>query len=97
MTQFRIRPGVAVRVESIASLDKNIALALAANSIRVQAPIPGEPYVGIEIPNKKSLPLTLRTMLESKAWRETEADLPLILGMDITGQIVVADLSKARI
>lgn len=95
VTQFRIRPGVAVRVESIASLDKNIALALSANSIRVQAPIPGEPYVGIEIPNKTALPLTLRTMLESRAWRETEADIPLILGMDITGQIIVTDLAKA--
>ncbi|MFC1467771.1 DNA translocase FtsK [Verrucomicrobiota bacterium] len=95
VTQFRIRPGVAVRVESIASLDKNIALALAANSIRVQAPIPGEPYVGIETPNKTALPLTLRTMLESRAWRETQADIPLVLGMDITGQIIVTDLAKA--
>ena len=95
VTQFRIRPGVAVRVESIASLDKNIALALSANSIRIQAPIPGEPYVGIEIPNKTALPLTLRTMLQSRAWRETEADIPVILGMDITGQIIATDLAKA--
>lgn len=95
ITQFRVQPGMGVRVESIAGLQKNIALALATTNIRVQAPIPGEPFVGIEVGNANSVPIHLRSMLESRAWRESEMEIPLVLGMDIQGKIMLADLAKA--
>lgn len=95
VTQFRVRPGFGVRVESIASLDKNIALAMSANAVRIQAPIPGESFVGIEIPNRHSAPLALRGAFESEAWKSTTAELPLVLGVDIAGRQVLCDLAKA--
>lgn len=95
VTQFRVRPGLGVRVEVISSLDRNIALGLAAQSVRVQAPIPGEPFVGIEIPNRKVVPINLRSILESHAWKEARDLLPIILGMDISGKMMITDLAKA--
>ncbi|WP_269524004.1 DNA translocase FtsK [Coraliomargarita parva] len=95
VTQFRVQPGMGVRVEAIAALQKNIALAMANTNIRIQAPIPGEPFVGIEVGNTNSVPVLIRAMLESRAWHETEHEIPLIMGMDIQGKIIVADLAKA--
>lgn len=95
VTQFRVKPGFGVRVETIAGLDKNLALAMKVRAVRVQAPIPGEPYVGIEVPNANALPLTLRAAFESRSWGQSEASIPLVLGMDITGKIVICDLGKA--
>ncbi|MET0262597.1 MAG: DNA translocase FtsK [Rariglobus sp.] len=95
ITQFRVRPGFGVRVEAIASLEKNIALSMSANAVRIQAPIPGENYVGIEIPNRNSVPLTLRGSFESNEWRNTTAEIPLILGVDIAGRHVLCDLARA--
>ncbi len=95
VTQFRVRPGFGVRVESIASLDRNIALAMSANAVRIQAPIPGESFVGIEIPNRHAAPLALRGTFESAAWKSSSADLPLVLGVDIAGRQVLCDLAKA--
>ncbi|MCF3648649.1 DNA translocase FtsK [Synoicihabitans lomoniglobus] len=95
VTQFRVRPGFGVRVESIAALDKNIALTMSANAVRIQAPIPGENYVGIEIPNRNSAPLTLRGSLENPAWINTTAEIPLMLGVDIAGRHIICDLARA--
>lgn len=96
VTQFRVRPGFGVRVESIAALEKNIALAMSANAVRIQAPIPGESFVGIEIPNRNAAPLALRGAFESAAWRSANRDtLPLVLGVDITGKQIFCDLAKA--
>jgi S-DNA-T family DNA segregation ATPase FtsK/SpoIIIE len=95
ITQFRVQPGMGVRVESITALQKNIALALATTNIRMQAPIPGEPFVGIEVGNSNSLPIALRSILQSKAWRESEHDIPLIMGLDIQGKPIITDLAKA--
>ena len=95
VTQFRVKPGFGVRVESIAALEKNLALALSANAVRIQAPIPGESFVGVEIPNRRSVPLALRGAFESASWSETKADLPIVLGVDITGKQVICDLAKA--
>jgi S-DNA-T family DNA segregation ATPase FtsK/SpoIIIE len=95
VTQFRVQPGMGVRVESIAGLQKNIALAMANNNIRIQAPIPGEPFVGIEVGNANSVPIRIRSMLESRAWHESDAAIPLIMGMDIQGKIIITDLAKA--
>ena len=95
VTQFRVKPGFGVRVEAIASLEKNMALALSANAVRIQAPIPGESFVGIETPNRRAVPLALRSAFESAAWRDSTADLPIVLGVDITGGQVICDLAKA--
>ncbi|MCU0792752.1 MAG: DNA translocase FtsK [Opitutaceae bacterium] len=95
VTQFRVKPGFGVRVESIAALEKNLALALSANAVRIQAPIPGESFVGVETPNRHSVPLALRGAFESAAWRDSTADLPIVLGVDITGRHVICDLAKA--
>ncbi|ADE55354.1 cell division protein FtsK/SpoIIIE [Coraliomargarita akajimensis DSM 45221] len=95
VTQFRVQPGMGVRVEAISALQKNIALAMANTNIRIQAPIPGEPFVGIEVGNSNSVPVLIRSMLESRAWHESEHDIPLIMGMDIQGKIILTDLAKA--
>jgi len=95
ITQFRVQPGMGVRVESITALQKNIALALATTSIRMQAPIPGEPFVGIEVGNTNSVPISIRTILQTKAWRECDYEIPLIMGLDIQGKPIITDLAKA--
>ena len=95
VTQFRVKPGFGVRVESIVALEKNLALSLSANAVRIQAPIPGESYVGVEIPNRHSAPLALRASFESEAWRTNHGELPLILGVDIAGRHVILDLARA--
>ena len=90
--QFRIQPAPGVKVSRVASLSNDLALALAVPSLRVEAPIPGKPYVGIEIPNPKRRSIPLRTLLESEAFVETEADLPLPLGVGVDGEPFVAGL-----
>lgn len=95
VTQLRLKPGLGVRVEAISSLGNNLALALAAESIRIQAPIPGKPYVGIEIPNGNSAPLNLGLMLRSEAWKSSKAAIPLLLGMELGGGLCITDLAGA--
>jgi DNA segregation ATPase FtsK/SpoIIIE, S-DNA-T family len=95
VTQFRVRPGIGVRVEAITALDRNIALGMEAESVRIQAPIPGEAFVGVETPNRYPVPICLRTLLASKTWGHDRGTLPLALGIDISGHIILADLTKA--
>ena len=95
ITQFRVQPGMGVRVEAITALQKNISLGLATSSIRMQAPIPGEPFVGIETGNSNSVPISLRSLLSSKAWTQNDYDIPLIMGLDIQGKPIITDLAKA--
>jgi S-DNA-T family DNA segregation ATPase FtsK/SpoIIIE len=95
VTQLRLKPGLGVRVESISSLSNNLALALAAESIRIQAPIPGKPYVGLEIPNGNSAPLNLGLLMRSKDWSTTKATIPLMMGMELGGSLCITDLAAA--
>lgn len=95
VTQYRVKPGYGVKVDAIASLDRNIALALAVKAVRIQAPIPGEPFVGVEIPNPKSLTIRLRSAFDAPEWRNSNADIPLVMGMDMGGRIIITDLAKA--
>jgi len=95
VTQYRVKPGYGVRVETIANLENNIALAMKANAVRIQAPIPGEPYVGVEAPNPRSRTITLQEALVSESWENSTAALPIALGMDIGGQFQFCDLAKA--
>lgn len=94
ITRYEVTPARGVRVEKIATLDKNIALALKALSVRIQAPVPGKGCVGIEVPNRKPLPVCLREILASRAWEQSDAEIPIVLGKEVTGKPIVADLTK---
>ncbi len=93
VTRFELLPAAGVKVERIGNLAGNITLALKADSIRVQAPIPGKGVVGIEVPNRNSAPVVLRQLLESAAWSTSKASLPLALGQDVAGHVLMADLA----
>jgi S-DNA-T family DNA segregation ATPase FtsK/SpoIIIE len=93
VTLYEMIPASGVRVEKIASLANNIALAMKAVSIRVLTPVPGKGTVGIEVPNSKSTAVYLRDMLESDAWHKTKAKIPLALGRDVAGHPLIADLA----
>ena len=94
VTRYELLPAPGVRVERISGLSNNLALALKATSVRVQAPIPGKGVVGVEVPNSKSKMVGLREILEGKAWASRKADLPLVLGKDVGGADIVADLAE---
>jgi S-DNA-T family DNA segregation ATPase FtsK/SpoIIIE len=94
VTQFEVVPAPGVKVNRIANLDADLALAMKARSIRIVAPIPGKGAVGVEIPNPKAEMVFLREILESRQFARTKAELPLALGRDLTGRPYVADLAK---
>jgi len=93
ITSYEITPAPGVRVERIAALERNIALALRAQSIRIQAPIPGKGAVGVEVPNTKSSLVYLREQVESPAFHKPGVALPLALGKDVSGRNIVGDLA----
>ena len=100
VTSFEVLPAPGVRVEKIAGLSNNLALALKAESIRVQAPIPGKGVVGIEVPNGKSSVVFARQIIggpeweKAKDWRRGKIALPLCLGVDVSGNTLVGDLAE---
>lgn len=94
ITRYEVTPAPGVRVEKIEGLEKNIALALKATAVRVLAPVPGKGTVGIEVPNRTPQAVCLREIIESKAWQESKAEIPVVLGKDVTGKPIVADLTK---
>jgi S-DNA-T family DNA segregation ATPase FtsK/SpoIIIE len=93
VTLYEMIPASGVRVEKIAALTNNIALAMKAVSVRVLTPVPGKGTVGIEVPNTKSTAVYLRDMLESEAWHKSKANIPLALGRDVAGKALIADLA----
>ena len=94
ITRYEVTPAAGVRVEKIVSLDKNIALGLKALSVRILAPVPGKGTVGIEVPNNISQAVCMRDIIESKSWAEANAEIPIVLGKDVTGKPMVTDLTK---
>lgn len=94
VTQFEIVPAPGVKVNRIANLDADLALAMRAQSIRIVAPIPGKGAVGVEIPNPEPEMVYLREILESREYRRAKGVLPLALGKDLSGRAYVADLAK---
>jgi S-DNA-T family DNA segregation ATPase FtsK/SpoIIIE len=94
VTQFEVVPASGVKVGKIASLADDLALGLKAPSIRIIAPIPGKGAVGVEVPNPERKIVYLREILESDAYRNSRAELPLALGEDVTGRHDIADLAK---
>ncbi|MBX7236647.1 MAG: DNA translocase FtsK [Caldilineales bacterium] len=102
VTQFGVAPGniqkndriLRVRVNQIVSLSDDLALALAASPVRIEAPVPGRPYVGIEVPNPDSTLVSLRRLLQDRAFKKIGAPLAVPFGRDVSGAIVAADLHK---
>jgi len=93
VTSYEITPAPGVRVNKITALDRDIARSMRAQSIRIQAPIPGKDAVGIEVPNAKGTAVYLRELAESKAFHDPSIALPLALGKDVSGRTVIGDLS----
>ena len=107
VTQFAVKPGYLngadedtdeekkrVRVSRITSLKNDLALALSATRLRIEAPVPGRSYVGIEVPNEKSFLVTLRSVMETDAFYKLDSPLAIALGSDVSGESVVADLAS---
>jgi DNA segregation ATPase FtsK/SpoIIIE, S-DNA-T family len=109
VTQFAVQPGfmkrgnatseeeaqqMKVRVAQISSLQKDLALALSAERLRIEAPVPGKPYVGIEVPNSHTSLVRMRSILETEAFHKIGTPLAMALGRDVSGQPVVADLAR---
>ena len=94
ITRYELKPAEGVRVSKIAKLSDDIALNLAAESIRIEAPIPGKQAVGIEIPNREKEVVHLREIIESIAFEDAESKVSVALGKDIAGEAVVADIGK---
>jgi DNA segregation ATPase FtsK/SpoIIIE, S-DNA-T family len=94
VTQFEVVPAPGVKVNRIASLDADLALALRAPSIRIVAPIPGKGAVGVEVPNPEPEVVYLRRILETPTFQRARGSLPLALGKDLNGRPYVADLAK---
>jgi DNA segregation ATPase FtsK/SpoIIIE, S-DNA-T family len=94
VTKYEVHPDVGVKVSKIVNLSDDLALALAAKDIRMEAPIPGKSAIGIEVPNSEVAMVSLREVLESKKNDRPEAKLMIGLGRDITGEAVLAELNK---
>jgi len=109
VTQFAVEPGYVekekagdeenlerkkVRVSQISSLARDLSLALSAERLRIQAPVPGRPYVGIEVPNVRSSIVRLRPILESEVFYKLNSPLTIALGRDVSGNPVIADLTQ---
>ena len=106
VTQFAVEPGFVekpgngeeanrqkIRVAQISALSRDLALALSAERLRIQAPVPGHPYVGIEVPNSRSIVVRLRPILETEAFYRVASPLAIAIGRDVSGQPVIADLT----
>ena len=94
VTQFALEPGTGTKVRRITELQNDLALSLAAPSIRIEAPIPGLARVGLEIPNEHIATVGLRETVESVAFTKSKAKLPMPLGRDVNGRYVVGDLTR---
>ena len=94
ITRYELKPAEGVRVSKIANLADDIALNLAAESIRIEAPIPGKQAVGIEVPNKEKQAVHLREVLESEEFENSESKLTIALGKDVAGNTQLADIAK---
>lgn len=94
VTRYELEPAPGVKISRIVSLADDIALKLAAPSIRIEAPIPGKSVIGIEVPNKEVFGVSLREVLETPEYQSSASLLTVALGKDIGGQAIMADLAK---
>ncbi|WP_303763186.1 DNA translocase FtsK [Alloprevotella tannerae] len=94
ITLYEVTPAPGVRINKIRNLEDDIALSLSALGIRIIAPIPGKGTIGIEVPNKTAKIVSMESILNSKRFQETKADLPIALGKTITNEVFMVDLAK---
>ena len=96
VTRYELRPAEGVKINKITSLSDDIALHLAATKVRIEAPIPGKPAVGVEVPNRVRATVSLREIIDSQAYRTgvKKSKLTVALGKDIVGDLIVADLAR---
>lgn len=94
ITRYEIQPGVGVKVSKIKGLEDDIALSLAAQGVRIEAPVPGKAAVGIEVPNINKDTVTLREILATAEFRNAQSKLAFAVGKDITGNAIVGDITK---
>ncbi len=94
VTRYELQPAPGVKISKITNLSDDIALNLAANGVRIEAPIPGKAAVGIEVPNKVTSMVTLRELIETPEFRDSKSTINCVLGRDISGEIITTDLAK---
>ena len=94
ITRYELKPAEGVRVSKIANLADDIALNLAAETIRIEAPIPGKQAVGIEVPNTEKETVHFREVVESDAFQDSKSKLSVALGKDVAGNMEIADIAK---
>ena len=94
VTQYTMKPPAGVNLSKILARDKELALNLAVDKIRIEAPIPGTRSVGVEIPNARSADVRMRSVLDSPEWKKTDNPLAFAVGKDISGHAVIANLAK---
>ncbi|MFA7171189.1 MAG: DNA translocase FtsK 4TM domain-containing protein [Candidatus Paceibacterota bacterium] len=94
VTQYTLKPSVGVKLSRITALQNDLALALAAKSLRIEAPIPGQSWIGIELPNQSVAMVTLKNVLESPEFKNRKSNLSMILGRDVAGNSVISNIAK---
>jgi len=94
ITRFELTPGPGIKVSRIVNLTDDLALAMAAMGVRIEAPIPGKSAIGIEIPNVETTPVTLRSLIDSPGFKKNTTPLVAALGRDIPGNPIFCDLAK---
>ncbi|MFH1855120.1 MAG: DNA translocase FtsK 4TM domain-containing protein [bacterium] len=94
VTQYELKPSEGVKLNTIKSRADDLSLALAVHPVRVEAPIPGKSAVGVEVPNKEAARVSLRSLLESETFKKRKSPLSLPLGLDVAGDLIMADLQK---
>ncbi len=94
VTQYTMKPPTGVKLTKITALENNLALDLAAHSIRIEAPIPGKRAVGIEVPNVKAATVRMSSLLQTREWQDVKGPLGFVIGKDIAGVPIVGDLAR---
>ncbi|MDO4901989.1 MAG: DNA translocase FtsK 4TM domain-containing protein [bacterium] len=94
ITQYTLRPPRGVKLSRFNGFEDNLRSALAVETVRVEAPVPGKSVVGIEVPNKRAATVRLANILESKEWKKSHGPLTFAVGKDISGETIVGDLAK---
>ena len=94
VTRYEVQPAAGVKVSKITNLSDDIALNLAAEGVRIEAPIPGKPAIGIEVPNSRKDMVSLRELLESQEFQKSQSKLTFGVGKDIAGNVIIGDIAK---